>query len=285
MVLCELAKGPNLLTVSMFSRLRTVGLPVRMLNVQYRMHPTIAFFASSHFYDGRLNNGVSGEERRAPVGFNWPNENKPVAFLKTPDFAQESSKASSKRNDFEARQVYEVVRDLLKEGDMTNNEVGVITPYRAQLKLIADEIKEFENVSVRTVDGFQGQERDVIVFSAVRCNEHGFVGFLDDGKRMNVLLTRARRGMIVIGNKKTFGKCALWNKWIDWVEENELARDCTQVDVTGKMLKITHHMIKTAKIMPGISSYFSVHVSQQMIPFNLILSRSLILMIAFLYSP
>lgn len=235
-----------------------------MLNVQYRMHPTIAFFASSHFYDGRLNNGVSDEERRAPMGFNWPNENKPVAFLKTPDFAQESSKASSKLNGFEARQVYEVVRDLLKEGDMTNNEVGVITPYRAQLKLIADKIKEFENVSVRTVDGFQGQERDVIVFSAVRCNEHGFVGFLDDEKRMNVLLTRARRGMIVIGNKKTLGKCALWKEWIDWVEENELARDCTQDDVTGKMLK--NLIIKTTKIMPGISSYFSVYVSQQIDP-------------------
>ena len=241
MVLCELAKGPNLLTVSMFSRLRTVGLPVRMLNVQYRMHPIIALFASRHFYDGRLNNGVSSEERRAPMGFSWPNKNKPVVFLKTPDFAQESSKASSKLNGFEARQVYEVVRDLLKEGDVTSNGVGVITPYRAQLKLIADKIKEFENVSVRTVDGFQGQERDVIVFSAVRCNEHGFVGFLDDEKRMNVLLTRARRGMIVIGNKKTLGKCVLWNMWIDWVEENELARDCTQEDVTGKMLKKTYH--------------------------------------------
>lgn len=237
MVLCELAKAPNLLTVSMFSRLRTVGLPVRMLNVQYRMHPSIAFFPSSQFYDGRLNNGVSDEERRAPKGFNWPNKTKPVAFLKTPDFAQENSKASSKLNDFEARQVYEVVRDLLKAGDVTNEGIGVITPYRAQLKLIADKIKEFENVSVRTVDGFQGQERDVIVFSAVRCNEHGFVGFLDDEKRMNVLLTRARRGMIVIGNKKTLGKCDLWNKWIEWVEENELARDCTPDEVTGKTLK------------------------------------------------
>ena len=237
MVLCELAKGPNLLTVSMFSRLRTVGLPVRMLNVQYRMHPSIAFFPSSHFYHGRLNNGVSDEDRKAPLGFNWPNINKPVAFLKTPDSAQESSKASSKNNDFEARQVFEVVRDLLKLGDVTNEGVGVITPYRAQLKLIANKLKEFENVSVRTVDGFQGQERDVIVFSAVRCNEHGFVGFLDDEKRMNVLLTRARRGMIVIGNKKTLGKCDLWNKWIAWVEENKLARDCTQDNVTGKKWK------------------------------------------------
>lgn len=237
MVLCEHAKGPDLLTTSLFSRLRKVGLPVRMLNVQYRMHPSIALFPSCQFYDGKLTNGVSEDKRRAPTGFDWPNKNKPVVFLKTPDRAQENSKASSKLNDFEATQVYQVICDLLKAGDVSNEGVGVITPYKAQLKLIADKMKDIENVSVRTVDGFQGQERDVIVFSAVRCNEQGFVGFLDDQKRMNVLLTRARRGMIVIGNKTTLQKCDLWKKWIEWVEKNNLARDCTQDDATGRMLK------------------------------------------------
>lgn len=235
MVLSDRAKGPDLLTCSMFSRLRQVGLPVRMLNVQYRMHPSIALFPSSQFYNGKLNNGVSEEERKAPAGFIWPNEKEPVVLLNTPNWAQENSKGSSKSNDFEARQVCEVVRDLLKAGDVTSDRIGVITPYQAQLKLISDKMKEFENVSIRTVDGFQGQERDVIVFSAVRCNEHGFVGFLDDEKRMNVLLTRARRGMIVIGNKKTLGKCELWKKWIDWVEENNLTRDCPQDNMTGKL--------------------------------------------------
>ena len=243
MVLCEDAKGPGLLTASLFSRLRKVGLPVRMLNVQYRMHPSIALFPSGQFYDGKLTNGVSEDARRAPTGLNWPNKNKPVAFLKTPDSALENSRASSKLNDFEARQVYQVIRDLLNAGDVSNEGVGVITPYKAQLKLIADKIKEFENVSVRTVDGFQGQERDVIVFSAVRCNEHGFVGFLDDEKRMNVLLTRARRGMIVIGNKATLQKCDLWKKWIEWVEENNLARDCNQDGVTGRMLKQVNFLV------------------------------------------
>ena len=147
--------------------------------------------------------------------------------------ALESSKVSSKSNDFEARQVCEVVRDLLKAEDVTNKTIGVITPYKAQLKLITDKIKGFD-VSVRTVDGFQGQERDVIVFSAVRCNEHGYVGFLDDSKRMNVLLTRARRGMIVIGNKQTLQACDLWRKWIEWVEKNKLTRDCAPDVVSGK---------------------------------------------------
>ena len=129
-----------------------------------------------------------------------------------------------------------VVSDLLGAGDVTSDGIGVITPYQAQLKLILDKMKQknLGNVSVRTVDGFQGQERDVIVFSAVRCNEHGFIGFLNDDKRMNVLLTRARRGMIVIGNKKTLEHCELWKAWINWVDENKLARDCPQENVTGE---------------------------------------------------
>ncbi|PFX23271.1 uncharacterized protein LOC111333194 [Stylophora pistillata] len=74
MVLSEIAKGPDLLTCSMFSRLRKEGVPVRMLNVQYRMHPSIALFPSRQFYDGKLINGVAESERKAPTGFVWPNE-------------------------------------------------------------------------------------------------------------------------------------------------------------------------------------------------------------------
>lgn len=234
MVLSEIAKGPDLLTCSMFSRLRKEGVPVRMLNVQYRMHPFIALFPSRQFYDGKLINGVAESERKAPTGFVWPNEKKPVALLNTPQCAMENSRGSSKSNDFEAELVCGVVSDLLKAQDVTSDGIGVVTPYQAQLKLISDKMKQkhLENLSIRTVDGFQGQERDVIVFSAVRCNEHGFIGFLDDDKRMNVLLTRARRGMIVIGNKRTLEKCELWKKWIEWIDENKLTRDCPQENVT-----------------------------------------------------
>ena len=234
MVLSELAKGPGLLSEPMFSRLRKAGFPVRMLEIQYRMHPSIASFPSTQFYDGRLRSGVSEEQRKAPAGFAWPNVKKPVAFLTTPNSAQEMSKASSKLNDFEAGKVRQVIQDLLAVGDITDNEIGVITPYKAQLKLITDKMKGLANVSVRTVDGFQGQERDLIVFSAVRCNEHGFVGFLDDAKRMNVLLTRARKGLIVIGNKQTLQECELWNDWIQWVEKNKLESECTPDGATGK---------------------------------------------------
>ena len=77
-------------------------------------------------------------------------------------------------------------------------------------------------VDVRTVDGFQGQEREVILFSTVRSNKHCQIGFLDDCKRMNVALTRARRGLIVLGNSTTLEGNPLWKKWLSWVVEEGL---------------------------------------------------------------
>lgn len=86
-----------------------------------------------------------------------------------------------------------------------------------------------QEVDVRTVDGFQGQEREVIVFSAVRANDDGKgwkqVGFLDDPHRMNVLLTRARRGLVVVGNRETLASDQLWSCWIDYVDQHKLVVD------------------------------------------------------------
>ena len=201
------------------------------------MHPVIAEFPSETFYGGKLKSGVSEAERIAPRGFKWPNSSKPVVFLKTPDYAQERSKRSSKFNEFEAKQVREVILDLIKASDVSCDGLGVVTPYRAQLSNISEQLSGCDSVSVRTVDGFQGQERDVVVFSAVRCNEQGYVGFLNDAKRMNVLLTRARRGLIVIGNRATLAKCDVWNQWIQWVEKNGLARDCHSEKTAGKVFR------------------------------------------------
>jgi len=81
-------------------------------------------------------------------------------------------------------------------------------------------------VDIRTVDGFQGQEREVIVFSAVRANDDGRgwkqIGFLADPHRMNVLLTRAKRGLVVVGNRDTLASDELWKRWIDYADQHHL---------------------------------------------------------------
>ena len=102
-----------------------------------------------------------------------------------------------------------------------------------QVRLLTDEIqKHHPGISIRSVDGFQGQERELIIFSAVRSNDVGQLGFLEDDKRMNVLLTRARRGLIVIGNSTTLAqKDSTWKKWVEWMGKEKLILD------SGKNLK------------------------------------------------
>lgn len=80
-------------------------------------------------------------------------------------------------------------------------------------------------VEVRTVDGFQGREKELIILSTVRSNNYGEMGFLDDYRRMNVALTRAKRGLIVIGHRETLEQSEIWGSWIYFAECEELIKD------------------------------------------------------------
>ena len=82
--------------------------------------------------------------------------------------------------------------------------------------------ESMQDVEVRTVDGYQGREKDVIIFSSVRSNPDGNVGFLSDGRRLNVALTRSRRGLIVVGNPETLRHDHNWRAWIDHIRSSKL---------------------------------------------------------------
>ena len=210
------------LGVPLFSRMVACGVPPCMLDTQYRMHPAIATFPSDLFYGGKLLNGVSPPERRPLAGFPWPREEFPVAFLPINE-GIEVDDGVSKMNEAEAQAACNAVQCLL-EGGCSVSDVAVVTPYAAQVRLIKRMTRQLVSrppyVEVSSVDGFQGREKEAVIFSAVRSNDHGSVGFVSDWRRVNVSFTRARRALIVIGNDVCLrrGDVDTWSPWISWAD-------------------------------------------------------------------
>eukprot|EP01103_Thecamoeba_quadrilineata_P015130 TRINITY_DN4689_c0_g1_i1.p1 TRINITY_DN4689_c0_g1~~TRINITY_DN4689_c0_g1_i1.p1 ORF type:complete len:842 (-),score=197.24 TRINITY_DN4689_c0_g1_i1:65-2590(-) len=214
------------LSMSLFQRLAESGLQPCLLNIQYRMHPSLSYFPNTAFYYGKVTDGIAAASRPTPNGFPFPNPIHPVAFRAC--FGLEETTADgSKINKHDAAIVARIVRDLLcANGAIRGSELGVISPYSGQVRLLQ---KEFDllggiasDVDINSVDGYQGREKEVIVFSTVRSNEEGKVGFLSDWRRLNVALTRARRGIIVVGNPNTLKNDEHWGRYLDWINSSKL---------------------------------------------------------------
>ena len=247
------------LGVSLFERAAAAGVATALLDTQYRMHPAISAFPSARFYGSKLLDGVGGRERAPPRSFPWPDARSPVAFISVeggvevraggvgfhtsdgggggPD-ARSPDAGGSYANAAEVAAVLAAARLLVMGSGggggsgppsavLHPDSIGVITPYAGQaralrLALDAAGSPALAAVEVRTVDGFQGREKEVILFSAVRSNPAGRVGFLADARRLNVALTRARRGLIVVGARHTLASDPHWRAWLRWVDERGL---------------------------------------------------------------
>jgi len=215
--------GEGALDRSLFERLVEMGIEPLMLNTQYRMHPAISDFPNSQFYRGRLVNGVDESERPAPNGMLWPDWDAPIAFLPVNGGEILSPDGASKENPVEASWVVKILLGLLETGELSAGDIGIITPYSGQVRAIRDSMPEsLEGIEVRTVDGYQGREKEVIIFSCVRSNNNGVLGFLSDARRLNVALTRAKRGLIVVGNPDTLRCDGNWEAWLDHIRNRKL---------------------------------------------------------------
>jgi regulator of nonsense transcripts 1 len=223
-VMCKAAAKAGL-TQSMFERLVLIGnRPIR-LQVQYRMHPALSEFPSNMFYEGSLQNGVTEADRQllsspgfaGKEDFPWPVKNKPMFFYSITGMEEISASGTSYLNRTEASYVEKVVTHLLRMG-VTPAQIGVITPYDGQKKYVSEYMRRsgalasalYEAIEVASVDAFQGREKDFILVSCVRSSETQGIGFLSDPRRLNVALTRARLGIIFLGNPRVLSKNALW---------------------------------------------------------------------------
>ena len=139
----------------------------------------------------------------------------------------EAEDGTSKYNRPEAEAVAAIVRRLLQYGELRAADIGVISPYGAQVRILRSLLRsgmasrDPNAVEVSSVDGFQGREKEVIVFSCVRASQRGGLGFLADARRVNVAFTRAKRGLIVIGHPPTLEREAgTWAPWLRWARSN-----------------------------------------------------------------
>ena len=107
--------------------------------------------------------------------------------------------------------------DYIKAG-VSEKDIGIISPYADQVKLISEKT----DIEVKTVDGFQGREKEIIIISTVRSNDYGQIGFLKDLRRLNVAITRAKRKLIIIGNSDTLKSNETYERLINFVDEKNL---------------------------------------------------------------
>ncbi|CDS42690.1 regulator of nonsense transcripts 1 [Echinococcus multilocularis] len=235
------------LTQSLFERLVLLGIRPIRLQVQYRMHPALSAFPSNVFYEGSLQNGVTTEDRCKKIDFPWPNPDRPMFFYCTTGQEEISGNGVSYLNRTEAATVEKIVTKMLKVG-VNPATIGVITPYEGQRAYIVHYFhqsgslnsKLYQEVEVASVDAFQGREKDYVILSCVRANEHQGIGFLNDPRRLNVALTRAKFGMIVVGNPKALCKQPLWNHLLHFYKDQHLL-------VEGPLNNLTEYVLNFPK--------------------------------------
>ena len=207
------------LNQSLFERLVVLGCPPIRLQVQYRMHPCLSEFPSNMFYEGSLQNGVTMQQRvRREVDFPWPVADSPMMFWSNLGSEEISASGTSYLNRTEASNVERIITRFFKAG-VKPQDIGIITPYEGQRSYVVSSMQaqgtfkkeQYKEIEVASVDAFQGREKDFIVLSCVRSNEHQGIGFLSDPRRLNVALTRAKYGLVILGNPKVLSKHPLWH--------------------------------------------------------------------------
>lgn len=204
-----------------------------MLTIQYRMHEQIMNFSNKQFYKGELEADES--VRGKTLGMDeWLVQ--PLTFIDTAGCGYEEKfnpENQSVSNAEEANLLLKHLHSLIEHIHATNPpilqkkfQVGIISPYRAQVDYLQEHILAYpllaelkKSISIGTVDGFQGQEREVMYISMVRSNDRGEIGFLNDIRRMNVALTRAKMKLVVIGDSATLSTHPFYQSFLDYIEQ------------------------------------------------------------------
>uniref|UniRef100_A0ACD5V492 Uncharacterized protein n=1 Tax=Avena sativa TaxID=4498 RepID=A0ACD5V492_AVESA len=212
---------------SLYGRLVMLKFEKHLLNIQYRMNPCISLFPNAQFYERMI---LDGPNVLSP-SYNKDYTCLPFGsytFINVTDGREDKEgTGNSRRNMVEVAVVLHLIHSIFKSWKRTGQglSIGVVSPYNAQVDAIKSRIgKKYDtcdgfHVRVKSVDGFQGEEDDIIILSTVRSNVRGVVGFLADNQRTNVALTRARHCLWIVGNAHTLYKSG--TEWTDLVADAE----------------------------------------------------------------
>ncbi|KAM7219151.1 DNA-binding protein smubp-2 [Rhypophila decipiens] len=239
--------GGATLETTLFDRLLALHGPSikRMLTTQYRMHEKIMRFPSDELYEGKLIAAEAVKERLLRDIKDYEVQDtdetsEPLIFIDTQggDFPereeddqqqQDSAKAptkksilhaDSKSNEMEAALVKQHVQKLVDAG-VRPGDIAVVTPYNAQLAILAPLKELFPGIELGSVDGFQGREKEAVIVTLVRSNSEGEVGFLGEKRRLNVAMTRPKRSLTVIGDSETVKRGSKFlSRWMTFLEDN-----------------------------------------------------------------
>ena len=238
---------------------------VHLLNTQYRMHPEISFFPSTTFYDAKLLDGPGIAKLRTRP---WHKSNilGPYRFFDVQGTQQSAPRGHSLINMAEievALKLFERLVTDCKTYDFSG-KVGIITPYKSQLRELRSRFAQRYGDSVLTViefnttDAFQGRESEVIIFSCVRASFSGGIGFLSDIRRMNVGITRAKSSLWVLGNSQSLIRGEFWGRLI----QDAKTRDrYTSGDLVGLLRKPLLYLDSTVPAREKDSSVTSTNLS------------------------
>ena len=217
------------LAISLFEKIMAKKEYSTLLTTQYRMNGEIMAFPSSYFYEGALIADDSVNHNKLSP------EDLPIEFIDTAGCSfcestgQNASSSRSLINKEEAGLLWKHLLELAESMDQSKDSIshysiGIISPYKAQVDYLKTWLSDFpypnEAIKIHTVDGFQGQEKDIIYISLVRSNEDQEIGFLKDYRRMNVALTRAKKKLVIIGDSATLGHDPFYNEFLRHCENN-----------------------------------------------------------------
>jgi len=210
-----------------------------LLNTQYRMHNAIMGFSNKLFYNNELLADITVKETSLHSDDTNDLLYKPIDFIDTAGcgFDEKQNEETLSLNNLQETEIIWKHLQLLAEAyKNTGNRIrdlsiGIIAPYKSQIETLQTQLHETildeelkKCISIKTIDGFQGEERDIIYISFVRSNTQGEIGFLSDTRRTNVALTRARKKLVMVGDSATLANHPFYKELIDYCEEKNCYR-------------------------------------------------------------